>query len=61
MNILIFIKALKRPARKKGVDIRTSIPVGHISIRRGKVHGVETLVSFGPAQFVVSNNDYYAT
>ncbi|MFE4571265.1 hypothetical protein [Paenibacillus chitinolyticus] len=57
MNILIFIEALERLARKKGVDMRTSIPVGHISIRRGKVQGVITPVSFGPAQFVVSNNE----
>jgi len=61
VNILILIEALERPARKKGVDIRASIPVGHISIRRGKAQGVATPVSFGPAQFVVSNNVDYAT
>ncbi|MFD7524709.1 hypothetical protein [Paenibacillus chitinolyticus] len=49
MNILIFIEALKRPARKKGVDIVSSIPVGHISIRRGKVQEVVTPASFVPA------------
>ncbi|WP_317953886.1 hypothetical protein [Paenibacillus chitinolyticus] len=61
VNILILIEALERLARKKGVDMRTSIPVGHISIRRGKVQDVETPASFVPAQFFVSNNDYYAT
>ncbi|SEG05657.1 NAD(P)/FAD-dependent oxidoreductase [Paenibacillus sp. UNC499MF] len=55
------IEALERLARKKGVDIRTSIPVGHISVRGGKVQGVETPGGFVPASFVVSNNDYYAT
>ncbi|MFF2154184.1 hypothetical protein ACFVVQ_02635 [Paenibacillus chitinolyticus] len=35
VNNLILIEALERSARKKGVDIVSSIPVGHISIRRG--------------------------